>query len=406
MMRWIVLGLLLLAPLANADTVESAPVRMHFHVTGLQDFAVNTQPAPTEPGSYSTTVTAGVATASMCARDPASVQSFTNQAHHTWYGTSNHHTVDYEFLADGHPRLGMYRNYVRDVQLDPTKQPHVDWYVAAGGADVPSVLPVQLEVTVREGADVSVDDTAYNSGPIVAHGITEPITLQPGLDHPQMSHQVVNGNDVYGFHFPLEIHQSVIAAREGFNVRIDLYTELPCDEDHGWNPTLMGPHTSPTARPGMDWHMFDAIQIDAIRPQIVGDDLVVHTQASSPFGPHDVANHTMTIPRALAAPQLVVSAIDPCHAHHCTDQQHSKGTWVWDLDQERDGVYNITLAVQNGQGTATDSLTFQFQMGDGVYQTCQGDVVRECTTIHARDRDAAGPAMPLLLLALLLVRRR
>ncbi len=405
MMRWIVLGLLLLAPAANGLSLavdDGAPVRMHFHLTGFQDFVINTQPLEAD-NTYTETVSAGLAMSSTCARDPTGAQTLSNQGHQTWYGTGRHSLVVYEFDEDGRPFIGMAPGTMRDIHLDTNQPTTLDWYIVPGNreASLPSPIPMQLTATIRASDDVSVGQEAYNNGELIARGQSAAVALHPDVDHPQVSHRVVDGKDVYGFHIPLDLHTDTIRAQDGYNVRIDLYSDLPCNEDHGWSPVQHMAFTGPEARPGMDWSVHDAIHIDALQPQMLGNDLVVHSLSSSPFGPFDVAPPSVHVAEAVAQPQVVLQEVEPCRSHACADQDQMVGTWVWDLAKERPGLYHVTMNVSNVQGTASTTKTFQFEIGDGTYTMCsEGDGVRSCKTLHTADRDAPGPA-PLLLVGLM-----
>ncbi len=403
MMRAIlVIAAILLVPMGSADSVEvseAVPVRMHFHVHGFQDFPITTQPVDESFVDHGATMLLGASTCQ--ATDPA----MASRGHQTWYGFGSPTPVTYD--TQGEPRIYHERGISQDLRLDAEQGILLDWYVTAATRDVshPVSTPLELKVTLREGDDISVGGQAYNAGQIVAHGAVDPVILSPDVDHPMVSHHMFGDHHVYGFHVPLDIEQDVISSREGYNVRIDLYMpDIPCDDDHGMSLTHYGAHTSPGLRPGMDWHIHEALSLE-VHPQFLEDELLIHSAASGVFGASDL----VWAPIDVTGFEGDIRFIDAPHiCGHSGCPQDLARTWIWNYTSAPEGTYDVTIALSNAQGTATTSKSFTFEIGADRARVCQPDGF-ECQSLLFNDREAPGLPMAWLLAGLgtlLLARRR
>ena len=83
---------------------------------------------------------------------------------------------------------------------------------------VPHVI---VRATMRTGAAISVDNSGYNSGTILAQTETPPINLARQFTQ-GASYDAVGGTDVYGFTLPMAVPaNTTIEAVPSFNIRVD-----------------------------------------------------------------------------------------------------------------------------------------------------------------------------------------
>lgn len=416
----------------------STPTSLYFHVIDLGDMPINTQvPDPDfaaqvdyMPGSATLKclhpVTGDIANSGQ------GTKGMTAQVLHTSYGYSSPSYVEYDYVgADGKPRVHPERGISYDALIDQAYPSQLEWYVAVynGGQpqdQVPTPTPgVVVAVQMRGGDAISVDDRAYDSGPMLAQGRTEPANLVPspvpgvggayGMDgqpHPQVDF-LGQVDDLYVFRFrvPLAFEADRIARATGYNVRIDMFVDNPyCKEptDVGKEyvmPSTLAVYSSAQARPRLDLAVTDPIRVEYLHPQVVGDDLVIHTALNSVWGNYDVQENTTdgirvwvegpTEARSLAKAAFVQRFHD--HYHH---QEAVDVTYVWDYhaDHAADGVYKVFVEFTNDQGTAKASGVGQFTLGKGQAQVIGCGGVQESSQALAddcvveEDLETAGPA--------------
>lgn len=407
-----VLGLLVFAIPASAqdglapgiyNPNESTPVHMYFHVNGIQDFPVNTQPPDDK---YQQSEGLGTITHSQGCQDVPGF-GLVSKTQHTFYGYSSPGYVEYDFDEGGKPRYHSERGISYDVQMDQSKDIEFTYYMESqlyggdsNGANpngLPLVTPqVVLRATVREGDDISVGHTALNEGRIIAQGQTAPHDLTgPAFTDTEEVQVVRAGNPtasesagyVYKFNLKLPVDIATINKDESYNVRIDVFQTfggLPCEDvqnDAYFMTDHLRVHTSPEFRPGMTWHAMNAIRIEYLHPQFIGDDLVIHTSSNSPWGNYDVRGDKddesqgglsvevkgPSIP--VSFNQVALTARTHEHDHHT---EAVDATWVWEYkkDGAKDGLYTITMSVKNDQETAEAVAIAQFEVGSGKIVGC------------------------------------
>jgi len=372
---------LLLLPAAGAEPTLTLPdgpteTTLYFHLAGLQDFPINTQPPDDRYGAAESKGT--LAHSTSCVPDAAG--PLLASEHHTYYGFSTPGYVEYDVQEDGGPLIHPERGLSYDVRLDTQSPFTLHWYLETqvfpeGDVDpntVPLAIPnVVVKATLRLGDDVSVGNEAFNAGDIVARGHAGPALLAPTTQ--DVEHSEVDGHHVYGFAVPMRFESDRIPRDASYNVRIDVYIENPvCDdpeppEDAYLMPNGVKIHTSPGHRPRMVLSHYDALSIDVLHPQFVGDELIVHTCTNSPWGNYDVDESEgglrLEIGGAMSARSLErILVPGPVHGHH---DECLQAVWAWDYaaDGAPDGVYHVRLAVQNDQATAEAVGEATFQIG-------------------------------------------
>lgn len=442
----LIASLLLLAPLATAqedpgiyNPWESTDTTLYVHLSGMQDAMINTQKPDDR---YAQSASWGVATHTSCVEDPTGAQTFTESSYHTYYARATPSIVQYDVDQGGYPRVHPERGISFDVHLDTQKELYLTWVlesqvfagdegpVPADPNEAPVVVPnVAVRGTLREGVDISVNNEALNTGKLVAQGQT-PATLlaQDATEGDHVTYHNVDGRHLYEFRFPLDYEAQTIGRDEAFNLRVDVFMENGyCDEPEDENSLMMDwlrVHTSPAFRPKMELSIMNPIVIEALHPQFVGDELIVHTGSNSPWGSYDVLGDLPSDPGAmelsiegptpaLSLEQLVLKDTALGHDHH---QEAVTAVWAWDYrsDQAQDGIYTVKLRVQNDQETAEAVAIATFQIGDGTEEVCAKNFGDEDVTCIQPDQAGGreeSPGLPLLGLVVALagiaaVRRR
>ncbi len=426
----------------RADPAETT---MYVHLGVPTDFPVNTQ-LPDD--RYGVSQGKGVATATnTCVPEP--VPGIARGDHHTWYSYSSPGYVQYDVDLGGKPRFHPERGLSYDIDFDTSQPVRLTWYVesqlsSGDGTDVnqvPAAVPnVVLRATLREGDEISVDHASMNTGRVIAQAQTEPALLAgPATpDHAQVTYTPVaqdgTTKHVYAFHLELPFEDPgrspQITAAESYNLRVDLFVANgTCDDpaaQQSFMPNTVRLHSSPGHRPHFTWTVLEPIRIEALHPQFIGDDLVIHTSANSPWGNYDVrgdAEHEVggytvavegpTVPRAL---DLVYFGsptggdIVNGHDHH-TEALSASYVWPYKAEGAPAGDYTVTLRVQNDQESSETVAVAHFRIGDDAKTTCvQGaDGVEECATPQSTQRESPGVPLAALVAglgALAVARRR
>jgi hypothetical protein len=179
---------------------------------------------------------------------------------------------------------------------------------------------------------------------------------------------------------------TTIPKDKGYSVRVDLYMQLPnCDpaatgQDAYVMPNVVQTHTDPQHRPHMELAVMNAVRIEYMHPQFVGDDMVIHTSENSPWGNYDVDETGGGITLAITGDGGPVegvyraATVQRFHDHnHHTEAVDVTYVWPYKDSHARDGTYTISLSVHNDQGTATATGVAQFQLGKDLKVTkCGG----------------------------------
>lgn len=365
----LLLGFLLLAPVAGAQGIgvvspASTPTTLYFHLLGPGDLPLNTQ-AP--PMNHEADFTWGFAPTAPCL--PETPVVYAGQTFATWYGYASLSRVDYD--AEGSIRVHPERGVAYDVELDAAENFTVFWYLlvetptAAGPVPLPAPN-LQVLATMRAGDALGIDDDAYNSGALLAHGQTVPASI--------LGDQVIGGGGqvrpvrqvgpawVYEFAVPMRFDDGRIPRAAGFNMRIDVRIDNAGCEGAAPPLTL---HSSAPARPRLEFNVLNPLRIEYLHPQFVEDDLVLHAALNSAWGNYDVprANLTLAV-RGPAGDEFVLQPQpQQVHVHGHPYQAASYApTWVWsNATQASHGLYELQVTATNLQGTASITATAAFE---------------------------------------------
>lgn len=429
----------------------STPTTLYFHVINVQDMPINTQvPHPdfTDDSAFG----AGTATLKCLHKTTGDVtQGMTSQVFHTAYGYSSPSYVEYDRQsADGTPRTHPERGISYDAIFDQGVDFTITWYlVTYNGGDQQDVIPtptpnVVVAATMRASDAISVDDKAYNRGPIIAQGKTAPAILMPGgagnfgplpgpitttgTDHPEVDYmgEVDNGKHLYKFNVTMNFQLDKIQRSSGFNVRIDTYIDNPqCQDPTGENQeyimaSTVAAYTDVEHRPVMQFNIMNPVRLEYLHPQFVGDDLVVHTSMNSVWGNYDVGevNPGFTpqvtedyikvgITGPSPATQLAKAALVQRYHEHYHHQEAVDVTYVWPYKADRaaNGLYTVNVEFWNDQHTASASGVAQFEIGKGVVIGCGGiqeasqklsDDCAASTQVDGKAPAKESPGLPLL----------
>ncbi len=393
---------------------------MYFHINGFQDFPINTQKPDDR---YGADVEIGLATHSGCVSTGPDTQHFTDRSYHTWYGYSSPSYVQYDVDENGQPRIHQERGLSYDIKFDQSVQPTFSWFLMGkspgkvDGTDAvhPPMPNVIVRATVREGDDVSVGNAAFNQGNPVAVGQTAPVTLAGSMTQGNenvIAHQVGN-TWIYEFTFPLEFQKDKIDKKESYNIRVDAFMDVPAcsgPESAAGGDYAMANfalvHTSRDFRPMLKWNILNPVLIEALHPQFVGDDLVIHTASNSPYGSYDVlgdlkSEQAMVL--EITGPSTPMSLDQVALVDHSLGhgpEEHFKAvaaTWLWDYqaDNAVDGKYTVTLRVQNDQQTAEAIAIATFEIGNGKAKICGRNLGEtKDTCIEPENANSAGEEAP------------
>jgi hypothetical protein len=384
------------------NPIASTPTKLYFHVGANQDFPINTQSPPTD--GYVKDDHIGLATNSLsCLPSGTPADGNTQKRYTTYYGFSSPGYVEYNYTENGGPRIHPERGLSFDVNLDPAVAPTVYWYITTFSGQPPSstqgksvdpIVPnIVARATIRTGEKITLGDEGYNDGQVIAQGQTAPTTLvagqaaltQSGAENPQVTRTPQGSGlpTIYGFAIPLTYSSTTIPKDKGYSVRIDLFLDNPeCDisQDKYVMPNVVQTHTDPQHRPHMELAVMNAVRIEYMHPQFVGDDMVIHTSENSPWGNYDVDETQGGINLAIEGPNGPVTGVYRAavvqryheHDHHT---QAVDVTFVWPYKQlnAQDGAYTISLEVKNDQGSQKASGVAQFQIGKDLTVTkCGG----------------------------------
>ncbi len=379
---------MLFSPLAVAEGLEDVPVGLqnptepspavlYFHFLdrgALLDFPVTTQvPDGFARDSYD----APAMQSTGCLRSP--LGGATGESYHSFYGYSSPSYVDY--AAENEPRAHWRPGMADDVHLSTESPAALTWFMETtavpGVTDVTVPVPeVKVRATIRAGNGPNLGPDGFNHGDLVAEGELGPFFLGAGGAPP--SHDV-DGRTVYEFQLPLEFQRGVLGQEQGFNVRVDVWIDADpaCSgpgqhEDDYLMPNLLRPHASPELLPRLEWSVLNPIGIEYIRPQFIGEDLVILTSMNSPWGSYDVDEQPGGITVAVDGPTPAASlrqvAVAQRHHGHFSYGDPVDVTYVWPylLDGAADGVYQVHVEVWNDQRTAKATGTAAFEVGRNV----------------------------------------
>lgn len=393
-----------------AEPSKSAPVDLYFHAREFQDLPLNTQVPEGRPQGDEAV---GLPTNSSCvSANP--VTTLGSASAHTWYGFISPSYVQYDLDEGGQPRLHLQKGMAYDTRFDADEPIGFHWYIEtrAGQMDVPVVPNVQVVAAVVESNDIQVGHERLHQAKVLAEGRSDAVTLSPVVDHPQVTHHEVDGRHVYGFHFPLAFQNATARATEGLGARVTVLMDNPycADPDDGYvMPGVVALHQSEGLWNRMRVHVHDAVRVESAHVQVIGDDVVIHASAGSPFGAYDVVvPDTLRIQGPATEAEVPrVGLVQRIHEHGHYHEA-AKATWVWSVTEETSrGRYTATATVENLQGTAEDTVEAAFEVGDAAITVCQEESPRrDCTTYgHAEEAPLPFVVASLALLGALARRR-
>lgn len=365
--RVLVAVALLMLPAAQA-----APATLYAHlVSNFYDFPMNTQePDP----AFAFDEGVGLATNTLTCVPQTPANGATREDYHTMYGYSSPSLVDYSVVGEGGlPRSFPERGVQADVQLDPAVPMLLHWYLSQPlpgrsspqGAPPPMPTPnVVVQASMRVGDFISVDDRAYNEGPLIAQGRSVRATLAGELSQ-GVEHEVVGDYRVYHFVVPMQMQSTLIPRAGGFNVRIDTFVDNDFCSEGTVMPNSVLLHTSPGHRPRLELGVLNPVEVQAVHPQFVGDDLVVHVALLDVWGPYNLilasSNLTIQGPGLPETPlELVPERPQQYHGH---GPQSLTSTWILNGTSVPPGIYTMRVSAATMQG-GVSTWEGQFQLGE------------------------------------------
>ncbi len=370
---------LLLVPMVSA-----APVDLFLHVNGFQDMPMTTA-APDE--GYAETVTLGLATHSTCIDVPG--QSFTGKSYHVWEAFSSPGSITYH--DDGKPRIMVGRGIAMDLEMEGDLVLH--WFMKERQ---PLVLPdVRLDAVLFQDEGPTITPQDVEKSIVYARGSSTPTTLAGDLTDGDATYE----DGIYHWTVPMQLEEPT--ATDGLRLRVTLSMEEPiCQEGMTMLDTL-AVHTDADHRPRLAMGVANPVIIEAFQAEFIGDDLVVHVHANSPFGRADLRPVEAS---GLPGIKMVAGQAPTCNSHNCHDLfDPSSNAVVWNMAEATPGSHQLQILVSNLQGTANETLLLDIEVGDGVAACMQGDQGRSCIKqVH----DQSVPAPGILLLVGLLAARR
>ena len=360
-MRWPAVALASLASLTAllllAAPASAAGTTLYLHVLDGQDMPASPQ-APAE--GYEANDDFGAATSSLACLPSVPTVGFIDDFH-TVYAYSTPATIQYG-RGGGEPQVHPARGMLDAVSLEGAS-PVLHWYwstqVAAGEGPAPMpVANVVVQVTMRAGAAISVDDVAYNTGELLAEGRSEPATLA-GEASSGVEHSRIGGRDVYHFAVPLEVKAAAIP-KEGYNLRIDTYVLRDgCPGDGYLMPNVLSVHSSDANRPRLELATVAPPRVSFLRPHAENGTWVFDVRAHSPWGGLDVGAVEVEVTGPTTPSKLAVAPYEaPLHCHCDVFGAYGEGstdlraTWDATADQAVPGAYRLVVRVANLQGTA------------------------------------------------------
>ncbi len=422
MRLWIILvvGALVSAPAAAQEAglrnpTASTPSVLYFHLNGMADFPITPE---SPPRGYDVSEGGGVAWTSACAPENP-VTTLASQSLHTLYGYGSWGSVDYASGGDLAESPGRGLGY--DAMLDGNQTARVVWYLetqagalagAGGGGQLPLFVPaIHVTVTVRSGDNISVNDEAYEMGELVASGDSGQIFLDPtGMTPGAAQSNDVDGRRVYEIPVNLALEQQLLRQDRGYNVRVDVWMDSVCPgPTSGYlMPNVVRHHSSDDHRPRLEWSVFNPVRIEYLKPDLVGDRIVLGARATTPWGPAGIDSDSVTLGGTPeAAFELVkthqgyeawATGHEPIHSHRA-DPANVEYTWVWSAAPSQ-GKLAFALAVSDLSGSwanATALLDLDGRTATAV--TLDGLV----TTSLAGGKEAPAPGIAILLAALAVV---
>jgi hypothetical protein len=397
------------APLGIVNPYKPTPTTLYFHVLdGLQDMPINTQ-KPDD--SFAKDPSVGLETHSLSCLSQSPGDPLSDKEFHQWFAYSSPGYVQYNVTQNNLPIVHSERGLSYDIDLDGDGAT-LYWYLSSQTGMTPKTLPaspdpfvpipkVTVHAWMRSGEQISIGNAGYKAGTLLAEGQVEgTLSNVPGLTSASGGDGTVRyiaakdaqGHDLSVYEFALKMKYAThqIKKEGGYNMEVAAYIDNPyCTQpqDKTLMPNFVALHTDPENRPRLTLSVMNPIRIEYLHPQFIGDDLVIHTSSNSPWGNYDVDEVPTPgtqgmkggMEVSIAGPSEARSAYRAAivqrytgHDHH-TEAVDASYVWPFKADAAKDGLYTVTFAVKNDQGTATAVGTATFQVGDG-----QGGEVSIC----------------------------
>jgi hypothetical protein len=370
---------------------EYTPTTVYLHPIHPFDMPINTQ-TPTKLGEMMH-LGATTSTATCAAPLAGSLAGVANE-YHTYRGYSTSGFVAYGIVENGVPRVHPTRGLGANIFVAEGSA-FLSWYFALEASGMsPTSMPrpiataapsVVVQATIRAGDPISLDDKAYDTGPILLQGETAPATLvagyaigNDGQPSPHVRGFTVNGRTVYEFKVPLQTSGPPLPNSTGYTLRIDAFVANPaCAGPSGSGsvmPNVVSPYWAPAHLPRIEWHTSPALLLEqslSVRPASGG--LSFNWSYNSPWGNYDAnasqEQLTVTGPQG-DVPVTRTALVQRLHEHfHLNDPVHSG--WFWNFSEQApaDGLYRAHVSVPNLQGTALLESHIEFRLRDGVLTT-------------------------------------
>lgn len=390
----------------EATDVASTTLYFHFGALGSA-FPINTQ----EPAGTQVRSAGGTASTTLSCLPEVPGVGLLNASFHTFYGTPVASYV--EATSDGLRAPHASVTPEHDLSIDTAAPAAVYLYLEQGlaessvGADAVATPQVMVRATLRTGADISVGDEAFNEGDVVAVGEAGPLFLDPRGVLPGPAPFEADGATVYEVALPLAFSTSDVPGGESFNVRIDLWVEVPgCEPDETIMPDTVRLWSSPDARSRLEWSVQEPLSALELRPWFLEDVVYINASVLSRWGVYDVdeapGGVTLTIDGPTEASRIVQTRFEQRHDEHffLNDPVHAQWAWPYKEDGAAAGTYNVTLTAWNDQRTAQAVAHAAFTLGPRTTTDADG------RTVSWDDAEAPGAPLALLLAALVAVAAR
>jgi hypothetical protein len=364
------------------DPEGATPVTLYMHLLDIQDFPINTQ-KPQDVWDGSGPAFVGQ---SLTCGPPIPMVNLA-QDNHRYYGYSSPSYVEYWFEMDGKPRTHPERGLGSDIRFDGQAPLLLRWYVETTAPDqfvlplgsVPQAIPgVVVQATLRASDSVSVDDSAYDQGPVIAQGRSASAVL--AADATQgAEHTMVDGHHVYGLSVPMALEQDTISNKTGYSLRIDVFIDnAVCDGQDGKAMSgTVQPYTDPEHRPRIEAAAYHQLRIDRLAPRFGPNETVeIQANVTAAWGAYDLDEGNVTL--EVEGPDGSVDVRRTRFIQRLSEHHHVtepiRATWTIDRDGLPSGLYTVRLNVTNDQHTATAHATAAFSLGpDAVYPVVAGE---------------------------------
>ncbi|MEK6975130.1 MAG: hypothetical protein AABY18_02160 [Candidatus Thermoplasmatota archaeon] len=332
---------------------------MFFHLDpNSNEFGITTQAPPTHAAfddEREATLT--------CLASDSDLTTFKSSTH--LKGFVSHKPIRYDDLGAPQANINFHGLY-RDAHFDDSVPMILYWYLTAAPpaaglpADAPILPNVQVLAQWYAGLPLGI---APPEGPALIEGSSVPATLANdqviGGEGQVRAVGQIGGRWVYEVGVPM-VAQADAFSPTGANVLIDVRMDNPaCPDRQAPLMSAYALHTSAAFRPRMVLGVTDPIRGEYAHPQFVGDDLVLYTSVSSPWGEYDIdaGNASITVqgPDLSADAQLFTANGSSVWGPQATD-------FGFVLANATSGAYHVAIRVPtHGSPPAVLTATVSFE---------------------------------------------